>query len=70
MEFLQRDDVLCPYYKGETPRRIYCEGLCREATTSHFFNTKSAYIDYRHNVCCKHYTRCWHFRAMDRKNNQ
>jgi hypothetical protein len=70
MGSLQHKDVLCPYYNGESQQKIYCEGLCIDATTSHTFRTKEAYLAYRKDICCCHYSRCWHFRAMDRKNNQ
>lgn len=69
MGSLQKKDVMCPYYTGEGNLRIYCEGLCDDVSTSHAFRTKEAYLQYRSEMCCSHYVRCWHFRAMDRKNN-
>ena len=59
--------VLCPFYKYEGERLIYCEGIAPETAIHLAFKTKDKLRAYRSDYCEKCYNKCLIAGALNRK---
>ena len=59
--------VLCPFYKYEGERMIYCEGVEPETALHLAFKTKDKLRDYRKRFCEECHNKCLIAGMLNRK---
>lgn len=56
--------VKCPFWKGETDRAIFCQGLIEGEKMKRLFPTERAKQTQKVTYCCKHYQECKVFQIV------
>lgn len=60
------ENVLCPFYEGETRNSIKCEGIISVTCSNNFSTIKTKKKHYELK-CCDNYRRCEVYRALEQK---
>lgn len=60
-------DVICPYYKCEDGKKIYCEGVEDGATTHIVFPDKARLREFRASHCERFKNKCPLYKGLNEK---